>query len=170
MGTPTEIAIRRADTGDAVEIAALLAEAFAEYRSLYTDAGYAATVIANSQVSARIKEGPVWVATRDASVIGTVSVLPKDKSLYLRGMAVLPSARGQRIGEMLLRCVEEFAASRGFSRLQLSTTPFLNRAIRLYQACGFRRTDEPPHELFGTPLFSMEKFLRSDARAQSPQA
>jgi len=46
---------------------------------------------------------------------------------------------------------------RGCKRLYLSTTPFLHSAIRLYERCGFRRTDEGPHDLFGTPLFTMEK-------------
>ena len=60
---------------------------------------------------------------------------------------------------MLLTHVEKFAASQGFSRLFLSSTPFLDRAIRLYEAFGFRRTAEGPHELFGAPLFTMEKLL-----------
>jgi ribosomal protein S18 acetylase RimI-like enzyme len=41
----------------------------------------------------------------------------------------------------------------------LSTAPFLDRAIRLYERFGFRRTNEGPHDLFGTPLFSMEKVI-----------
>jgi hypothetical protein len=36
-------------------------------------------------------------------------------------------------------------------------TPFLNTAIRLYEAFGFRRMNDGPHDLFGTPLFTMEK-------------
>ena len=66
-------------------------------------------------------------------------------------------ARGERIGALLLTHVEEFARTEGCSRLFLSTTPFLDRAIRLYERFGFRRTLEGPHELFGTPLFTMEK-------------
>ena len=72
-------------------------------------------------------------------------------------MAVLPLARGGRIGALLLTHIEEFARTEGFSRLFLSTTPFLDRAIRLYERFGFCRTSAGPHELFGTPLFTMEK-------------
>jgi len=74
-------------------------------------------------------------------------------------MAVLPAARGQRIGELLLTHLEQFAAAKDFRRLLLSTTPFLDRATRLYEHFGFRRIDEGPHELFATPLFSMEKVM-----------
>ncbi len=39
----------------------------------------------------------------------------------------------------------------------LSTTPFLHSAIRLYERFGYRRTDDGMNDLFGTPLFTMEK-------------
>ena len=151
--------MRLAGAADAPAIAFLLAEAFAEYRPLYTPAGFAATSITPDEVANRIEQGPVWVAVRDETILGTVSVIPKGQSLYIRGMAVLPTARGQRIGELLLTHIEKFAAAGVFRRLVLSTTPFLDRAIRLYEHFGFRRLDEGPNELFGTPLFTMEKVI-----------
>jgi len=75
-------------------------------------------------------------------------------------MAVVPSARGQGIGKMLLAEVESFARAGGFKRMLLSTTPSLDDAIRLYQRFGFKRIDEGPHDLAGTPLFTMEKAVR----------
>jgi hypothetical protein len=48
----------------------------------------------------------------------------------------------------------------GYERLLLSTTPFLDRAIRLYEKFGFRRNGEPPHDLFGTPLITMDKIIK----------
>jgi putative acetyltransferase len=106
-----------------------------------------------------MNEGPIWVVMSEDLVVGTVSVVPRGDSLYIRGMAVLPHARGQNVGELLLQHVEDFAHGQGFRRLFLSTTPFLSRAIRLYERMGFRRIDEGPHDLFGTPLFTMEKEL-----------
>lgn len=158
MSSNLNIEIRLAEASDAAAIALLLAAAFAEYQSLYTPDGYAATAITREKVLRRIEEGPVWVTHSGELILGTVSVVLKGKSLYLRGMAVLPAARGQRIGELLLAHVQKFAASTGFQRLFLSTTPFLDRAIRLYEDFGFRRTSEGPDDLFGTPLFTMEKF------------
>ena len=157
MSSSPSINIRLADPADASAIASLLAAAFAEYLPLYTPEGYAATAISPEDIVRRIEEGPVWVSISDELIVGTVSVVLKGDSLYVRGMAVLPVARGQRIGELLLAHVEKFAASKGVRRLSLSTTPFLDRAIRLYEHFGFRRTSEGPHELFGTPLFTMEK-------------
>ena len=61
-------------------------------------------------------------------------------------------------GRDLLNTVEEFALGRGYRRLALSTTPFLDRAIRLYQRHGFTTVGES--DLFGTPLLLMVKLLR----------
>jgi ribosomal protein S18 acetylase RimI-like enzyme len=153
----SEIRIRRAVADDAPSVASVLRESFEEYQHLYTREGFEATTPACAEVLRRIEEGPVWVALVDERVVGTVSVVPKGESLYVRGMGLAPAARGRGIGELLLRRVEGFASERGFVRLFLSTTPFLSRAIRLYERHGFKRTDEGPDHLFGTPLFTMEK-------------
>jgi ribosomal protein S18 acetylase RimI-like enzyme len=154
-----DIEIRRAEPADAAAIASLLADSFAEYEPLYTAEGYAATVITDEQIVERIGQGPVWVALWDEIVVGTVSVVARNHSLYVRGMAVQPTARGQHIGERLLIEVESLAIAGKFRRPFLSTTPFLDRAISLYERFGFQRNEEGPHELFGTRLFTMEKFL-----------
>lgn len=152
--------IRRASEDDAAAIASVLCESFAEYRSLYTPEGFAATTPASRQVRRRIEEGPVWVALYNGTIAGTVSVLDRGREgLYVRGMAVLTAARGKGIGRRLLEHVEAFARAQKYERLFLSTTPFLHAAIRLYEQFGFRPAGEGPHDLFGTPLFTMVKSL-----------
>jgi len=74
--------------------------------------------------------------------VGTVSAVVKGESVYVRGMAVLPAARGTGAGSELLKQVEEWADGKGCTRLFLSTTPFLAAAIRLYEKAGFRRIVE----------------------------
>lgn len=155
----TGISIRNALPDDAEQIASILLESFAEYESSYTQAGYAATTPTSEQLQSRFSEGPTWVAFLKDAMVGTVSAIQKGEDLYVRSMAVLPAARGHRIGELLLKHVENFATTNGHKRLVLSTTPFLARAIRLYENSGFRHTNEPPHELFGTPLLTMVKTL-----------
>ena len=91
--------------------------------------------------------------------MGTISAIPKSAGLYIRSMAVLPSSRGHGIGQLLLQAVEQFAIAQSFRRMFLSTTPFLAAAIRLYDQFGFQRSNEEPHELFGTSLFTMIKLL-----------
>jgi GNAT superfamily N-acetyltransferase len=160
MKAAIHIDIRRAGPGDASAIAQVLHDSFVEFEPLYTAGGFSATALSPERVLARMCEGPVWVATSESVVLGTVAAILKDgESAYIRGMAVLPSARGSRIGAALLQHVEAWAAGSRCMRLFLSTTPFLSSAIRLYERAGFTRIDEGPHELFGTPLFVMEKSI-----------
>ena len=151
--------IRRAGSRDADIITDILHAAFLEYQPRYTDRGFAATVPDPLKIQARMREGPIWIALRARKAVGTVAAVRKGKSVYLRGMAVLPSARGSSTGLRLLEQVEQWTAAAGARRLFLSTTPFLHAAIRLYERSGFVRIDQDPKDLFGTPLFTMEKVL-----------
>ncbi|HEX8097491.1 MAG TPA: GNAT family N-acetyltransferase [Pyrinomonadaceae bacterium] len=152
--------VRTAAPGEAALIASVLLEAFVEYRDAYTPEAFAATTPAGDEVLSRMKEGPVWVATLGGEVVGTASAVARGGELYVRGMAVLPKGRGLGIGELLLREIEDYARAQGCARLTLSTTPFLHRAIRLYERFGFRRDEAGPHDLAGTPLFTMAKGLK----------
>jgi GNAT superfamily N-acetyltransferase len=152
-----EIQIRRAKAVDAATIARVLYESFAEYKALYTREGFAATTLNAEQVLVRMKEGPVWIASRHDDVLGTVAAVIRQGSVYMRGMAVVPVARGLRVGARLVEEVEQWAGMAECRRVFLSTTPFLSAAIRLYDGFGFRRIKEEPQDLFGTPLFTMEK-------------
>jgi len=157
---PSKISLRRARPGDELAISTVLLEAFREYKPQYTELGFVATTPAPAEVLRRMEEGPVWVALIESDVVATVSAVLRDGGvLYIRGMAVLPQARGKRIGKLMFELIEAFAKEHDCERLVLSTTPFLDRAIRLYETLGFVRTDGGPHDLHGTSLFTMEKPL-----------
>lgn len=162
--TSTSTLIRRAAVDDAASIASVLRDAFIEYEPLYSPGGFAATTPTADQIRARWEEGPVWVAVQQQQIVGTVAVVPQDTGLYVRSMAVLPSARGQGFAGRLLKEVEFFAIHHGHTNLFLSTTPFLHDAIRLYEHFGFRRSEDELHDLFGTPLFTMNKMLTAKQR------
>ena len=166
------VLIRRATQHDIATIASVLAQAFVEYEPMYTREGFAATTPGANGVRKRIEEGPVWVALYNRRIVGTASVVSKPAGLYVRGMAALPSARGLGVGHVLLVEIERFAATHGYKCLFLSTTPFLARAIRLYESFGFQRSSDGPQELFGTPLFTMEKLVQENLTSQegSPHA
>ena len=156
------IEIRLAIASEAPEIASVLYESFIEYRPSYTVGAFDATAASAEEIQERMKQGPVWVAVHASAIVGTVAAVTKGDTLYIRGMAIRPSARGQAIGRLLLETIKKHALAQGYRRVTLSTTPFLDRAIRLYESFGFRRTGEGPHDLCGTPLFTMELNLRPE--------
>jgi ribosomal protein S18 acetylase RimI-like enzyme len=151
--------IRRARPADAPAMAAVLAEAFAEFKTQYTPGAIAATAPSAEVIAQRFAEGPQWVAEADGVIVGTASAAPKGSGLYVRSLAVAPAARGRRLGARLMRQVEAYARAEGFQRMVLSTTPVLTGAIQMYAALGFERSGEGPWDLFGQPLFTMVKIL-----------
>lgn len=165
LNPPSNTLVRRAVADEASFIARVLYQAFVEFEGQYTPAAFAATTPTSDQIQKRWSEGPVWVTAQGDRLVGTISAIPKSEGLYIRSMAVLPAARGHGIGRLLLQAVEQVAIVQGFQRMFLSTTPFLAAAIRLYEQFGFQRSNEEPHELFGTPLFAMIKLLEPVVRA-----
>lgn len=154
------VRVRVAHDSDSEAVAILLRDAFAEFVPFYTVAAFAATTPEANELRHRLSEGPIWVAEGGDRIIGTVSALPRPAGVYLRGLAVAPAARGHGVARLLLDAVEAFARECNAARIHLRTTPFLFGAIRLYEAAGFVRTPEPPHDFHGTPLVTMEKLLR----------
>lgn len=157
--------LRIAEPEDAEAIASVLRGSFAEYESSYTPPAYAATVSDAQEIKRRFGEGAIWVAEIGDKIIGTVGIVPRQNSLYIRSMAILPESRGKQIGEMLLKEIEGYAAARNRRRLFLNTTPFLHRAIRLYEKFGFLVCGAD--DLFGTPLVTMEKVLERAADSKT---
>ena len=155
---PPPFQIRLTTVPEASIVSKLLHDSFVEYESLYTPQGFAATTPDAKQVFLRMQEGPLWIAFCAGEPVGTVAAVVENGSLYIRGMAVLPTARKSKIGTRLLEEIEAHAAEQGCKRIFLSTTPFLEAAIRLYEKFGFRRVQGSEHDLFGTPLFTMEKY------------
>ncbi len=151
--------VRRAELDDAQAIAGVLHDSFIEYRSLYAPERYAGTVCSPEEIRIRLEEGPGWVALVDDAIIGTVCAVSKVEGLYIRGMGIVPRARGLRIGEKLLIAIELYAKENGFERMFLGTTPFLHRAIRLYEKFGFEFYETSGTDSIGMPLLMMEKTL-----------
>lgn len=155
------IFIRNATAKDAESISNLLLTAFAEFQKNYTPKAFQATTINPIEVISRMQEGAIWVAVLDKKVVGTVSTLKNNKELYIRGMAVHTQARGKKIALQLLQKVEIFAQENNCDHLRLATTPYLKKAIQLYEKFGFKIINAPPYQLFGTPLFVMKKELKN---------
>jgi ribosomal protein S18 acetylase RimI-like enzyme len=82
-------------------MARVLAEAFAVFEPVYTPGAFAATTPSAEAIGERFSEGPKWVAEQPGALVGTASAVAKDTGLYVRSVAVLPAARGQRVGQAL---------------------------------------------------------------------
>ena len=153
------VIIRKATTEDAAAISKVLLDAFLEFKKFYTDKAFAATTVSETEVLKRMEEGNVWVALKEEQIIGTAAVVRKESDLYIRGMAVVPEARGSQTGWKLLEHIREYAIENNFKSLLLSTTPYLPSAIHLYKKFGFEQIGEMDDSFYGTLIFRMRKIL-----------
>ena len=80
------------------------------------------------------------VARADASVLGCGAVLRHGREyVEIKRMFVRPWARGARVGERVLRHLEELGRTEGFGVARLETGVRQPEALRLYERAGYRR-------------------------------
>ena len=96
-----------------------------------------------------------WIAEHDGAVVGSVFVV-KDPMrpgvAKLRMLYVEAAARGLGLGRRLVSEVTSFARESGYHTVTLWTNSVLVSARRLYEAEGYRLTEEKPHHSFGQDL------------------
>lgn len=160
--------VRRAAEADAEAISGILHDAFVAFRPLYTPEAFSATVATPDEIRRRMREGPVFLAELDGAAVGTAAVVSRGAGTwYVRGVAVLPGARGLGAGASLMAEAERIATASLGVRLTLTTAPFLSAAVRLYERLGFR-VAAGVEDYHGTRLIRMEKILRSPVLGSSP--
>ena len=89
-----------------------------------------------------------------------MTALPEPEKIYIRSMAVAPTAQGRGLGQKLLETREYDARERGYTKLYLYTTFVLPGAQPLYEKNGFVVTRETaPEEWHDMGGVEMEKLL-----------
>ena len=150
--------VRLAVPADAEAIANILGEAFGAYRENYTPEAFEVVTPPSSEIAKRFGEGPQWVAEIDGEIVGTVSVTTEPEGLYIRSMAVSPSAQGNGIGHKLMDAVNKFADESDHERIFLYTTYFVPGAKQFYESHGYKWVrDTTAEEWYGTPGLEMDR-------------
>ncbi|HKA35532.1 MAG TPA: GNAT family N-acetyltransferase [Thermoanaerobaculia bacterium] len=154
-------AVRRAEEGDSAGILECLRLAFEPYREEYTPKGFADTVLDAGTLRGRLKEMSVFVAVGEGGqILGTIGCAAvSDEEGHIRGMAVRPGFQGRGVAARLLEAAESRLAASGCRRANLDTTAPLKRAIRFYEAHGYRASGTI-RDFFGMPLYEYVKILR----------
>lgn len=103
----------------------------------------------------------IWVVEQGGRVAGSLAVVEASRDeAQLRWLLLHPDLRGRGIGRGLLREAIDFGREQGYTLLFLWTVSMLAVALHLYEAAGFRLTEEKTHELWGTVLTEQRYELR----------
>lgn len=87
--------------------------------------------------------GVLLLARVEGEPIGLAGVRHLDTDVAeVKSMYLVPEQRGRGFGRILLREVEQIAAERGCTRTRLDTNDYLEDALRLYRAAGYREVPD----------------------------
>ena len=139
------------EPGDIGEVIALHGRLYAqEYGLDHTFAGYVAVGLGEFAKAYDEQKDRLWLAETDGHLVGSIAIAGlSEQTAQLRWFLLAPGARGQGLGRRLLAEALAFCRARGFKSVFLWTISELQAAARLYQAAGFRLTEQRTHEIWG---------------------
>lgn len=162
--------LRPGDLGRIVELHG------AEYASL---AGYDMTfeafvceTLAVFQDRARLDAARLWLAEREARLVGSIAIVPRDAvprgaaargapaEAQLRWLVVAAAARGQGLGKRLLDAALGFCRQQGYASVVLDTARGLDVAGGMYARAGFALEHEELAMIGGQPSMMQRYRLR----------
>lgn len=144
--------VQPGDLGRLVELHGVLYAA--EYGFDHTFEAYVAGTVAEYGLAAKRERDRLWLAELDSRLIGAIAIVGREGgTAQLRWFLVHPDGRGRGLGRRLLSDALAFCRAVGYSSVFLWTVSPLSAAARLYNAAGFRKTEEKPAAaLWGTTL------------------
>ena len=83
------------------------------------------------------KEVCFYTAHKGTQVLATGALVVKTGYGEIKSMFVDPSARGQGVGDAIVRALHDLAREKGLGSLKLETGNSLHAALRLYARHGF---------------------------------
>lgn len=109
------------------------------------------------------KNGEIFFALCDETVIGTAAMIPASESVFeLAKMSVMRDFQGRGVGKILLKKCIKFAQERRADEIFLLTNDVLKPALNLYLSCGFKITDEYDDERYERGNTKMTLMLKAE--------
>ena len=105
---------------------------------------YDEKVLKNCKEEIIDKGGYIFFALYDGEVVGTMALIPREKSIYeLNKMAVKKDLRGNGIGHQLIQFIIDYSVKNNFESVILYSNTVLKNSIHLYNKFGFKEIDNP---------------------------
>jgi GNAT superfamily N-acetyltransferase len=107
----------------------------------------------------------IWIAEQSspegAQLVGCIAIVEvSPEQAQLRWFIVAPEARGHGLGQRLLREAIQFCRDRTYQSVFLLTVDKLTAAARLYQAVGFKLTQEQAGRWWGVEMVEQRYDLK----------
>jgi tRNA threonylcarbamoyladenosine biosynthesis protein TsaE len=142
------VGVRAAVAADAGDVLTLIREAFGARPVL--DPPAPALAETHTSVSAALAGGALpggLIALEGAAPVGSLLLEPGEGRLWLRRVAVLPSAQGRGVAAGLVTAAEELARRHGYDELRLVARVELPATVHFWQHRGYAVVDRDGPEL-----------------------
>jgi RimJ/RimL family protein N-acetyltransferase len=136
--------VRRATIEDSRAFAAVIAAVAEERRWIATEPPVDVAAFAE-RVRNTIANGndPLWVLEDEGRIIGSLGLhATAVAGVATLGMSIVEPARGKGGGRALLQAAMAHALNSSLHKVELEVWPDNERAIALYESCGFEREGE----------------------------
>ncbi|MCS0502249.1 GNAT family N-acetyltransferase [Ancylobacter mangrovi] len=140
-----DLIVRPASDGDGDAIAALIAEAFAEYEGCVFDRATEFPELDAIASHFAARDGAIWVAEAAGTVLGSLAIAPSrdeglaDGAMEITKVYVARSARRRGVARALYARARALAEERAAPLIHLWTDTRFADAHRFYESCGFVR-------------------------------
>jgi len=95
----------------------------------------------------------IWIVEKDGEVAGSIAIVDATANkAQLRWLLLRPDLRGQGIGRTLMDEALSFCRAAQHAQVFLWTVSALTGAAKLYQAVGFKLTEEKTGDLWGATV------------------
>jgi GNAT superfamily N-acetyltransferase len=138
------LTLREATRWDAETVYQVTKAAYEEYRG-FLDPPSGADKESLEAVESALHQGGAVLASIDGIAVGAVRYEPRDQSLYVGRLAVLPSHRRRGIGRALMATAEERARRMGLARIILGVLVQLPQNRAFYESLGYRADGHGSH-------------------------
>ena len=161
-GTQQDYIIRKIEEKDNRQLAVVVRNTLAEFGANKPGTVFFDDTTDNLyQVFKNCPRSVYYVVTKDEKILGGGGIYPTDglppDTCELVKMYLLPEARGQGLGKLLIEKCLQFAKSEGYKNVYLETMPELKNALKVYEKLGFQYLDKPMGNSghFGCDLWMM---------------
>jgi len=130
--------IRRAETEDIPAVTECVCEAFIGY--IQRIGKQPGPMLDDYQ--ALVEQGVVYVACRQAKIVGVLVLLETEEGFCIETIAVRPDAQGLGVGGTLMAYAEQMASQSGYTSLYLSTHRLMRESQAVYAHLGYVEFDQ----------------------------
>ena len=154
-----DLAIRRADKNDALELSKLYTQVWDEQKGKFPDELLKARQPDEKEMIKWLEKELYFIASHHNKTIGVIGCKIQYNTCKAIHMVIAKEYRGKGIGTLLLDMLEHYSKNSNLTKIWFDTSTRLIQAIEFYKKRGYREVGILHKHLWGEDIILFEKIL-----------